>query len=291
MERVFKKKFLKLKESVEKKIKRITINESHLTELNIAVNNTSSNVSNDIKNTFRNAQRELGYDKAKKADYVVAGDDVNESVDDSFDVVEKVVRQFFNDYDEYNDYDTYHDYDGKWLYDSVMDKLTEYYNDMTGEEVNDEINKLFEKEFAGKMDLYEAKVVTKKQIMEVKNQKNKYNVECYCCLNADFMPDFLRFLKKTTTKNMNIDIDPENTKYNLKFKGNLQINDYNVDLLDNHKHCTKIYFDAQSPEDLKKFLNHLSEIGSGGHSFEIKINGKHAFYFDGDGSDYICKVK
>lgn len=297
MERVFKKKFLKLKESSTKKIKRITINESHLMELNVAVNDTSSDVSSDIKDTFRNVQRELGNDKAKKAGYVISGDDVNEDIepdndDNLLDVIEQIVRRFFNEYNDYEDYDTFHDIDGHWLGDAVMERLFDYYEDLTGKPLEGEAYELAKKEFIRKMDLYEAKVLTKKQIMEAKKKtKKKSNVECYCSLTGEFLDGFLKFLKKNTSKNMDIDIDPDYQEYNLKFKGNLQINDYYVDLLDKFKYSTKIYFDAQSPEDLKKLFRHLEQIGNGGHSFSVNVNGKYAFSFDGDGSDYIKNPK
>ena len=175
MEKIFKKKDMKLKE-----IKKIYLTKEQVNEaLDVNVDVQNGNVGDAVRQTKQNTQRELG-SQASKVNYVIPSDELNEGDIDN-NIFQSCVTEFWNNYNSNPDAESiYTNGEGYFNKNEVMSALSEYYEDKTGQVLfdNPEAEKNMAQEFLNsiRQQYGECRIYTKRQIEESKRRKLQENM-------------------------------------------------------------------------------------------------------------------
>lgn len=175
MEKIFKKKDMKLKE-----IKKIYLTKEQVNEaLDVNVDVQNGNVGDAVRKTKQDTQRELG-SQASKVNYVIPSNELNEGDVDN-NVFQSCVTEFWNNYNSNPDAENiYTNGEGYFNKNEVMSALSEYYEDKTGQVLfdNPEAEKNMAQEFLNsiRQQYGECRTYTKRQIEESKRRKLQENM-------------------------------------------------------------------------------------------------------------------
>lgn len=105
-----------------------------------------------------------------------------------------------------------------------------------------------------------------------------------------FTPLWVWMYEEHKGESILVDIDPDIEEYHTTFElhSATRVSSFSTVYEDAHKHVIEI--SGHNLSEIAKLFDALAKCGNGGHSFSYKLNDKK-LYFDGDGSDYIYRVK